>query len=388
MVDDARVTGLLDAFERAPDVAPEAARTVRAVVERCPSIRDALGAAVASGALSGLGLIGPDERAGATYDRSRRVIALPPAALRPALRHEAAFVLGHEARHAANAPLTEQLDLLFARAVDARARAHADGSPPVRDYADLLDGLVTAHVIDEAEANLAGWNAYVEAMRADRERLSLRDLVRLPRARDVVQGSALAAAFRPGYRPHSDFTLPATSANVETMIREYVDAPPHVSALGRRGRSDYRNYYAAAALGLVARLHRDAVPRSPGRPEEPIGIGLATHGLDLDLLHGNGIDLGRDRAPLPFVDTGGGATRRSVLRHTADHDPVDGTLRDGEVEVAESVDHGTIAAAGVTSAPRPPRAPRSLRSAVEAAVPYSRRVVGSADHRSDRAPGR
>lgn len=387
MVADARVTRLLDGFERSPGVAPEAAHTVRAVVGRCPSIRDALGAAVGSGALSGLELIGADERAGATYDRSRGVIALPPTALRPALRHEAAFVLGHEARHAANAPVTEQLDLLFARAVDARARASAHGDAPVRDYADLLDGLVTAHVTDEAEANLAGWNAFVEAVREDRGRLSLRDLVRLPRARDVVQASPATVAFRPGYRPHADFTLPVTTANVATMIREYVDAPPHVSALGRRGRSDYRNYYAAAALGLVARLHRDAAPRSPGRPEEPIGIDLATHGLDLDQLHGNGIDLGRDRAPLPFVDVGTGrnAGRRGVIRHTAD-DAVDGRpgADEVEIEVADAVERRTMAA-GVTATSKPPRA---ARSAVGPAAPPARRAGGSADRRSGRALGR
>src|SRR5690606_3128952 len=121
------------------------------------------------------------------------------------------------------------------------------------------------------------------------------------------------AVANPGLTFNADGSLSDTHANVAAMGQHYFDRPSRVYAQpGQRpvalgeGRptpsADYINYYGTWAVErIIAAEDRANVRRQGARPQ--IAIDMAGLGMKEDLIEMEGLDLGANRAPRPYLDT-------------------------------------------------------------------------------------
>ncbi|MDH5830215.1 hypothetical protein QFW80_06745 [Luteimonas sp. M1R5S18] len=136
------------------------------------------------------------------------------------------------------------------------------------------------------------------------------------------------AIINPGLTFNPDGSLSPTPANIAAMGRHYFDRPSHLYAqAGQRpvalgeGRptptADYTNYYGTWALErIVAAEDRANVRIQGARPQ--IAIDMAGLGLKEDLIEREGLDLGANRSPRPYLDTSRTPAVRGRFHHTQD----------------------------------------------------------------------
>src|SRR5690606_1275035 len=117
----------------------------------------------------------------------------------------------------------------------------------------------------------------------------------------------------PGLVFNPDGSLSQTPANIAAMGQHYFDRPSQLHAqpgerpvaLGEgrpRPTADYTNYYGTWAVEQIIRAEDRANVRHRGvRPQ--IAIDMAGLGMKEDLIEMEGLDLGANRAPRPYVDT-------------------------------------------------------------------------------------
>ncbi|KAB1662386.1 hypothetical protein F8O01_00065 [Pseudoclavibacter chungangensis] len=321
---------VLERIARGPTVGPDERRVLSGVFDRCAVLRTDLERAVASGALRRIVLDGARTPSVDPFDAVGGALILPRGPVDSVDEPEIAFLLGHGLHRAVIVAGTIAMrDEIGALAHGiARARPQIGRHGPHRDYSGVVDGLVVVHEFDEARAQIAGWNASVEFHRSVLGELAPEDLAHGPRADDVLRGSRLAARPRPPFTLERDLTLAPTPRNLDAMLRVRVRRPPERAALGPEGTSDHANLAGAVAVGFVCRVNRSHHPRSGTASEVAVALDLSTHALDPALLLANGIDLGTDRAPVPYLDVGPEPRRRGRFHHTIGrNDPVGFTRR-------------------------------------------------------------
>jgi hypothetical protein len=109
-----------------------------------------------------------------------------------------------------------------------------------------------------------------------------------------------------------DLTLSPTAANVEGMGKNYFDHSPERAHLGFRGNSDYASYYGAYAVGLIGQLERQYHPPQPGVEPPRVTLDMRSLHLSERLMEENGINLGANTQPLPYMDR---STTPTTLHH-------------------------------------------------------------------------
>lgn len=294
---------VLDRFSQQPDVTPAQVLTLRSVIIGSPALSDQFNAAVAAGHVQHVALLPAGTNAGGTYDGIEKTINLPARILSPASGSgsygaaELTFVLGHEIQHGFNHAATSAAYTRF----DEGVRVAATGN---HDYTDAIGNLISSNRVDEASAQLAGWNALVGMVRTENPDATLRDFYDAsPRTRDflMLDPETGAAVQRPQLMFATDNTLSASSANIEAMGRIYFDKQPQQSALGHHGNSDYANYYGAYAVGVASRVEAaHAVESEPPQMK----LDMNRLGLQESIMEQNGIWLGPDApSPQPYFDT-------------------------------------------------------------------------------------
>ena len=299
--------------------------------------------AVAQEHVQHFSLLGNSMAAGATYDGNTvrqdgtpKGINLPPLGLQtntstnPQGKYDArdmTFVLGHEIQHGFNDAAKDQATRAFMRDINTQARMHG----PVHDYTDELRAYIQAGREDEAKAEIAGWNALLSREKQSNPNATYGDMesTQNDRVYDFVTRSTRTspAQSKPGLTFNPDGSLSQTPANIAAMGQHYFDRPSPVHAqpgqrpvgLGEHSppSADYINYYGTWALErIVAAEDRANVRHQGARPQ--IAIDMVGLGLKEDLIEMEGLHLGTNKAPRPYLDTSQTPAVPGHFHHTQD----------------------------------------------------------------------
>ena len=300
--------------------------------------------AVTRGHVQHFSLLGNSMAAGATYDGNTmqqdgtpKGINLPPRGLQtnsPANPHgkydakDMTFVLGHEIQHGFNDAAKDQATRNFMQGITTQARVQGK----THDYTDELRVYIQAGREDEAKAEIAGWNALLSLEKQSNPSAGLVQMYQTQNDRvlDFIDKDQQTQAIvsKPGLTFNQDGSLSQTPANIAAMGQHYFDRPSHVHAQpGQRPvgigehkpnpTADYPNYYGTWALEhIVAAEDRANVSYQGARPQ--IAIDMAGLGLKEDLIEMEGLDLGANKAPRPYLDTSQIPAKPGHFHHTQD----------------------------------------------------------------------
>lgn len=340
-----------DSAQQTHTVSQEMLSNLQATLNGSPVLAEQLKEVVRRGHVQHFSLLSGGMTAGATYDGNTRRedgtpkgINLPVLGLQsstaanPRGRFDAidmTFVLGHEIHHGFNDAARDRARDDFLQTISRQARVSA----PTHDYTDALRSFLQAAREDEAKAHIAGWNALLSRVQKDTPGAGLSDmaLTRNDRLDDFLVRSAPTATTpprpKPGIRFNADGSLSQTPDNIAAMGQHYFDRPArdyaqpderpmrignHKDLAGTpQPSADYPNYYAVWPLEqIIAAEDRANVRYQGSRPQ--IAIDMAGIGLREDLIEKEGLDLGRNTAPRPYLDTSHSPAAPGHFHHTQD----------------------------------------------------------------------
>lgn len=317
---------------------------LQSTLNESPVLATQIKDAVTKGHVQHFSLLGNSMAAGATYDGNTlqqdgtpKGINLPPLRLQtnsPANpqglynAQDLTFVLGHEIQHGFSDAARDQANRTFIQDISTQAQVHG----PLHDYSDELRAYIQAGREDEAKANISGWNALLSREQQGNPSAGLPEMARIRNTRIedfIIRGnSTTPPQALPGLTFNQDGSLSQTPANVAAMGQHYFDRPSHVHAqpgqrpvgLGEHKpnpTADYPNYYGTWALEqIVAAEDRANVSYKGARPQ--IAIDMVGLGLKEDLIEMEGLDLGANKMPRPYLDTSHIPAKPGHFHHTQD----------------------------------------------------------------------
>ncbi|MEE5089849.1 XVIPCD domain-containing protein [Xanthomonas euvesicatoria] len=262
-----------------------------------------------------------DPHAGGSFDPVGHSIQLPltklvsPTGVAAQSAGDLTFVLGHELQHSAFSPNAEAARQQFM--TEARTIART-----THDYTSAAQNVISSNREDESRAEIAGWNATLSRVRGSTPHPTLEDVYRAApgRMRDFIDTAAgshgLVYTMKPNLSVNQDLTMPATPTNIEAMGVNYFDKPAQDTQIGYAGLSDYHNHYGPWVIGTAAIFERHYNKAQPGLPEQPMIFNLQRLGLREDALERNGIDLGSDTRPMPYLDSSTQPPTPGLFQHS------------------------------------------------------------------------
>jgi hypothetical protein len=249
--------------------------------------------------------------------------------------HDLTFVIGHEVQHGFNAQTAAQGRTAFVTDV----RAMAATSSPIHDYTPLVERHIQSGRDDEASAQIAGWNALRSRVEHDQGSVTLADLHKVAPSRtaDFIERPHGSWLPHPNLQLNPDLSMPHTPANVTAMGHNYFDRPTvahqqpgdtrNPMGLGHGSVEDYPNYYAGWAVAVIGSEERAAVHPHGVTPQ--VQINMKHAGLYEDMMEKAGLDLGKSRQSVPYLDS----STQPATPHGFDH-TVDGPHQYQSVPVA------------------------------------------------------
>lgn len=238
--------------------------------------------------------------------------------------HDLTFVIGHEVQHGFNAQAAAQGRATFV----ADVRAMAATPSLVHDYTALVEQHIQSGRDDEAGAQIAGWNALRSRVQHDQGSVTLTDLYNaLPaRAADFIEPHGAGFVPHANVQLNPDLSMPHTPANVTGMGHNYFDRPTaaHLQpgdtrnpmGLGHGRAEDYPNYYAGWAVAVIGSEERAAVHPHGVTPQ--VQINMKHAGLYEDMMEKAGLDLGKSKQSVPYLDSSTQPATPHRFDHTAD----------------------------------------------------------------------
>ena len=323
-----RAQDILQAFGQQPDVTPTHLRNLTAAIESSPVLVDQMNTLVAAGHLKTIApMKEAHPHADGVYDDQGKAdtIRLPLAKLKPVNRpfdcQDVTFVVAHEFEHGLNYKERHDAYANFDNAVLGTTR---DRSP--RDYTPAVADFLAERRRDEAEGQIAGWNAVVSALDKKHEQdgkpLTLEEIYKSDKYRmkdfiDVGRGNPVSYSLKPNLtlNKKQNFTLHSSDANVEAVSKNFVDKSGEQAALGPLGKSDYANYYGAYALGRIAQLEREYNPIEQHDNVPHITLNLSKLHLSTQRMEQNGVDLGTNQYELLINDSSRHPPMIDAIRH-------------------------------------------------------------------------
>lgn len=280
---------------------------------------------------------------------SSLTIAPHPPGVRDRQLRELTFTIGHEVRHSFNHGTTISAWKDF----NSEVTSISQSLSPVHDYTDALRDHLQVARTDEAQANIAGWNALLSRERSLDPQFDIKNMpLILGRANDFLEVKASGETVpRQGMSFNYDGSLTETRQNVEAMAVHYFDRPspnyvrPGVGdrqlGLGSSHVLDYKNYYLKEPIETIASAEQGA-PLVQGRHPE-LTINTASLGLKDDLLEREGLNLGGRTGSVPYFDSSQlPSAPRSFQSHSdasatgegAQQRPIEYSLRGDRADVA------------------------------------------------------
>lgn len=241
------------------------------------------------------------------------------------------FVLGHEIEHGFNHPAARDAGGRMATA----AAAVAAQPGATHDYTAAIGAYIESGRKDEAEAEIAGWNATLSHLQQTNPAANQTDMLNTGNSRmqdfvrrDPVTNTAVALPAPAGKQPlqfNADGSLTDTPNNVAAMGRQYFDRPPLPAppadrpvAIGESRSADYRNYYGTAAVETAIAAEREHARVHPGVTHR-MTINMSSLGLSENLLEREGINIRRNPGtPQPYYDSSQSPPALHHFDHTQD----------------------------------------------------------------------
>ena len=338
-----------DAAQQTHTVSQDMVANLQATLNGSHVLAEQLKEAVRRGQVQHFSLLSGGMTAGATYDgNTRREDGTPKGINLPALGLQTStaansrgrfnaidmtFVLGHEIHHGFNDAARDRARDDFLQTISRQARVRE----PIHDYTDALGSFLQAARADEAKAHIAGWNALLSRVQRNNPGAGLPDMdgTRNTRLDDFLirDGETTSSLPRPGLTFNADGSLSQTPDNIAAMGQHYFDRPAqsyaqpderpmrignHRDLAGNpQPSADYPNYYAVWPLEQILAAEDRADVRHQGRRPQ-IAIDMAGIGLREDLIEKEGLDLGRNTAPRPYLDTSHSPAAAGHFHHTQD----------------------------------------------------------------------
>ncbi|CAE6698269.1 hypothetical protein CFBP1159_03570 [Xanthomonas arboricola pv. corylina] len=167
------------------------------------------------------------------------------------------------------------------------------------------------------------------------------------RARDFVTRSGYPSVYTPkaNLTFNSDLTLSPTAGNVEAMGANFFDKDAKSTRIGYTGQSDYANHYGPWVVGTAAIYERHYNKQKPGEPEQPMILDMRRLGLKEEILERNGIDLGSNTRPMPYLDSSTQPPTPGLFQHSKNThlhvSPISAQELEQELRARESPSQGT-----------------------------------------------
>lgn len=325
-------------FGKQPGVLPEYEQNLRHAIDRSPALMDEVNRAVKEGRLEHIQLLDAHANASGQYLPGDRAMQIKPGALSneptdPQARANDPYqddrksltnTLGHEVQHALNAERIEQAERTFESDIQRVA------SSPQRDhdYTQPIGKMVKENLRDEAGGQISGWNADVSAAQkefaeAKRGPLTLGDLYQrnVSDAQNFIdvgtdKDGKPTYTLKPNLELNPDLSMPLTDRNVEGITKNLL-TDPHLG-LGPSGTSEYRNYYGAGLVSEAVKAERAYAVGRPAGDRAEMSVNLAELGMNRRTLEENGLALGVDRSPMPFLDKSTNPPTASHFHDTRD----------------------------------------------------------------------
>ncbi|WP_240989836.1 hypothetical protein [Xanthomonas campestris] len=238
---------IVDDFGRQPGVTPEHVTNLQGVLAASPVLLDQFNDAVAKQRVLSLKPL-TDPNAGGTFTPNENSIRLPLSRLSNGHggklldSGDMTFVLGHELQHAMYSPTAAASRKAFETAAVQIAKT-------THDYSDAAEKVLSSNSVDEASAEIAGWNATVSRVKQAKPDASLEDIFREApgRMHDFIDRTGGMPQFNYALKSNltlnADMTMPVTPANVEAMGANFFDKDAKSTRIGYTGQSDYANHY-------------------------------------------------------------------------------------------------------------------------------------------------
>ncbi len=304
---------VVDAFGHQPGVTNDQLNNLKKAINGSPALTQEVNDAVKQGHLQHIVPLN-NPHAGGEYNADAHEMRLPLSQLNnPAHGKfdtgEMTFVLGHELQHGFNAATVANAYTTF----DTELNNVAKSPGRDHDYTPPIDHLVSANRRDEAGAEISGWNAIVSAAQKDaadhhKAAPTLKDIYnrqpfRMDDFIDVDRSHTPPTySMKPNLEVDAKMHMDATPKNLEGMGKNYFDHPN--SGLGHNGNSSYANYYGAYAIGRAVDVERSNNPPQPGvAPAHDMSINMAQLHFSPRIVAENGLNLGANTSPMPYLDT-------------------------------------------------------------------------------------
>lgn len=385
-------SAVVASFGQQPGVTREHLDNFNRVLNDSPELTRQINEAVQKKLLKGFAPLN-DPHAGGTYDPRDQEIHLPLAALvndangKHAAAGDLTFVLGHEIQHSLYSPTAALAREQFKTEAIKIARS-------THDYTAAGEKVLASNRADEATAEIAGWNAIVSAVKSRNPNPTLEDVYLFAdgRARDFVTRSGYPSIYTPkaNLAFNSDLTLSPTAGNVEAMGVNYFDKSVKDTRIGHAGQSDYVNHYGPWVVGTAAIYERHYNKSKPGEPEQPMILDMQRLGFNEEILEHNGIDLGSDTRPMPYLDSSTQPPTPGLFQHSKDThlhvSPISAQALEQEPARARPTIATSPSAGALTARPPRPRAISADQKWCDAARRPARQRVGRGKSAHDCQP--
>lgn len=271
-----------------------------------------------------------DKGAGGSFDRVGHTMHIPADAL---LKNSPSapkgyfepdnltFMIGHELQHGLN-----HRDLNIAQAaLEDSAMAVGKSKNRTHDYTDVVGNYVAACRVDEAKAEISGWNALISRKQQFDPTFKWEDMVGTTgQVLDFVarDDDTHAVTVREGIKFEPDGSLAHSAGNIEALGRSYFDRPAEKYAqvgdramhLGYANAGDYRAHYSRSAINVVIQVEDNA--RTVRGVHSVPQIDMKKLGLHEDLIEQQGLDLGKNTTPRLYLDSSDTPASRHYFDHT------------------------------------------------------------------------
>jgi hypothetical protein len=341
-------------------VSQEMIGNLQRTINEAPVLVAQIKSAAANGHLEQFKVLEPGRGAGGTYNGYDKAINLPAPNLQnktssnPTGKFSAGsltFVLGHETQHGFN---FEEKQAAY-KTFDSQIRAIARDKNPINDYTQPIGALIQAGREDEAQAEIAGWNAVASRIRYANPAADLVTMsnAQINQVRDFVDYNAVTMTATPksGLTFNGDYSLSNTAVNVAAMGKHYFDkfpdgtpgvAPQKMSSLGPYREADYPNYYGGEAIERAITIDRKNA-RSVEGVDPKMHINMGQLRLNERLIERLGLEIDPNpERPQAYYDTSQSPPALHHFEHTRtgpnrnQHVPIDPEiLSDAAVQATE-----------------------------------------------------